>query len=82
MVRTQVQLTEDLADKLRVMAKREGVSKAEIIRRALERATQTTCLPDYEELKRRALAAAGSLDLGAPDVSVNHDKYLSEIHEN
>jgi len=38
--------------------------------------------PDYPidvaELRRRAIAAAGSFRSGASDLSVNHDRYLAE----
>jgi hypothetical protein len=33
---------------------------------------------DIAELRRRAIAAAGLLDSGVPDLSIEHDKYLSD----
>jgi hypothetical protein len=35
-------------------------------------------LADAAELRRRAIAAAGSFRSGASDLSTNHDKYLEE----
>ena len=78
MVRTQLQLTEVLAAKLRRMAKRDKVSMAEIMRRVLETAPEAEPLPDMEELKRRALSAAGCADFGAPDIARRHDAYWAE----
>jgi metal-responsive CopG/Arc/MetJ family transcriptional regulator len=78
MVRTQVQLTQALAAKLRRMAKRDKVSMAEVIRRVLETAPETEVLPDREELKRRALSAVGCADFGAPDIARRHDEYWAE----
>ncbi|MCJ7587020.1 MAG: ribbon-helix-helix domain-containing protein [Candidatus Aminicenantes bacterium] len=33
---------------------------------------------DSEELRRRAIAAAGRFDSGVPDLSIEHDKYLTD----
>ena len=35
---------------------------------------------DYEELKKRAIAAAGRFRSGISDLSSNHDKYLEESY--
>lgn len=79
MIRTQVQLTETQAEKLRRIAAARGVSMAAVIREAVDR------LPDRDdrgERWARALAAVGKghdRD-GATDVSVHHDEYLAEIY--
>ena len=78
MVRTQLQLTDELAAKLRRMAKKQRMSMAEVMRRVLETAPESEALPDREELKKRALAAAGSADFGAPDIARRHDEYWAE----
>jgi hypothetical protein len=80
MIRTQVQLTEKQAKALRQIALQEGVSMAEIIRRTLDRVAEGQCLPDREELKRRALAAVGSVHSEITDLSRRHDDYLEEIY--
>ncbi len=79
MIRTQVQLTEAQADKLKRIAATRGVSMAEVIREAVDH------IPDRDDRAERwtrALAAIGKghdRD-GATDVSVRHDDYLAEIY--
>ena len=75
MVRTQLQLTEAQAAKLRRMADRQDVSRSEIMRRLLDTAPETELLPDREELKRRALAAVGCADFGPADIARRHSFY-------
>ena len=78
MVRTQVQLTEKQSRALRRIAACEGVSMAEVIRRALDKVVEAESLPDREELKRRAIAAAGSVRSSIPDLAERHDEYWAE----
>jgi len=78
MVRTQLQLTEKQAEKLRRLAERNRISQAEVMRRMLDRETETDTLPDWEELKRRARAAAGTGHADVTDLSTRHDDYLAE----
>jgi len=54
---------------------RPGAVKEESGRCELPKAAPET-LADMAELRRRAIAAAGSFRSGASDLSVNHDKYL------
>lgn len=79
MVRTQIQLTEEQARRLKRMAAERGVSVAEVIREAVDR------LPDPDDRAERwarALAAVGKGHdrEGATDVSVRHDDYLAEAY--
>lgn len=79
MIRTQIQLNEAQADKLKRIASSRGVSMAEVIRDAVDR------LPEHDDRAdrwARALAAVGKgRDReGATDVSVRHDDYLAEIY--
>jgi len=78
MIRTQLQLTEKQAEKLRRLAKRNGISQAEVVRRLLDRKIETDVLPDWEELKRRALAVAGIRHADITDLSTRHDDYFVE----
>ena len=81
MVRTQVQLTQGQAAVLRSVASREGISQAEVIRRALDSIAQTgPPTPDREQIKRRAIAAIGSAHADVTDLSTRHDDYLAEIY--
>ena len=79
MVRTQIQLTERQARELKRIAAKEGVSMAEVIRRAVDAKIRggTGELP-WEERVRRARAAIGKFRSGLKDVAERHDDYLSE----
>lgn len=74
MVRTQIQLTEEQACRLKEIAARRGVSMAELIRQAVERILEES---QWGEKRRRALEVAGKFP-GPFDLSANHDKYLVE----
>jgi len=78
LVRTQIQLDERQAERLKTVAASRGLSMAEWIRRAVDSALLTDCLPDKEEQRRRAIAASGRFNSGVTDISVEHDKYLAE----
>ena len=82
MVRTQIQLTEAQARRLRLAARREGISLAEAIRRLVERG-----LADEEAGRSRLYARAAEVvgqyrdRRGAKDVAEEHDAYLDEAFE-
>jgi Arc/MetJ-type ribon-helix-helix transcriptional regulator len=81
MIRTQIQLTEEQAAKLKRIAAERGVSMAEVIRDAVERLPQRD---DRAELWARALEAIrhGYPDReGKTDVSIRHDEYFVEAIE-
>ncbi len=80
MIRTQIQITEKHSQVLRQIALEQGISMAEVIRRALDEVVERRRLPDREELKRRALAAIGSVHSDITDMSERHDDYLAEIY--
>ncbi len=78
MVRTQIQLTVEQAEKAKRLAAERGVSMAEVIREAVDR------LPERDDRAgrfTRALAVVGTgRDIeGMTDVSLRHDEYLAEI---
>jgi metal-responsive CopG/Arc/MetJ family transcriptional regulator len=77
MVRIQIQLTEEQARALKDVAAREGVSMAELIRRAVDRIIGES---DDRQQRRRARALQGKYRDGATDVATNHDSYLDEIY--
>ncbi|MHB9026037.1 MAG: ribbon-helix-helix protein, CopG family [Armatimonadota bacterium] len=80
MIRTQIQLTEKQARKLRSISERQGVSRAELIRRAVDRAIASEGLPDQEEIRERARMVVGKYTDTATDVSIRHDDYLAEAY--
>jgi hypothetical protein len=82
MVRTQIQLTDQQARRLRAEARERGVSLAEIIRRYVERGLSEAS-PNRAELYDRAARAVGRFRdrRGARNVSTKHDRYLDETFE-
>ncbi len=77
MVRTIIQLPEGQADALERAARRRGVSKASVVREALEEHLSPEQTVDEAALQR-ALAARGSFSSGVPDLAERHDHYLNE----
>lgn len=75
MVRTQIQLTEAQADALRRRSRRENVSIAELIRKAIDVFTRAEP-PSEQELRARATRAAGRFASGVHDTSRRHDEAL------
>jgi hypothetical protein len=79
-VRTQIQLTETQAARVRQLAERRGVSMATVVREAIDQVLEGD---EYQARVRRALSAIGKYRdrEGATDVAVNHDKYLADAYE-
>ncbi len=75
MIRTQVQLTEYQAHKLKELSRQRRVSMAELICQAVERLVDDS---KSEEAWQRASALVGRYDSGLGDVAVRHDEYLAE----
>jgi hypothetical protein len=80
MVRTQIQLTEKQARAIKEIAATEGVSIAEVIRRAVEGIIRTNTKVDNEERQKRALEIVGKFRSGKHDISKRHDEYLTEAY--
>ncbi len=78
MVRTQIQLTEEQAKKIKKIAASRGTSMAEVIREAVEGAIQSDVGTAAEERRKRALEVVGKFRSGKKDVSKRHDAYLTE----
>ncbi|HOW69086.1 MAG TPA: CopG family transcriptional regulator [Phycisphaerae bacterium] len=81
MVRTQIQLDEKQAATLKKKAASEGVSMAELIRRGVELYLRTSGTAGEDEVRKRALSAAGRFRSGRGDLSVRHDRYLAEAYK-
>lgn len=79
MIRTQIQLTEQQARRLRSQAREQGISLAEIIRRCVDRGLADEA-PERADLYARAARAVGRFSdrHGARDLGRRHDRYLDE----
>jgi hypothetical protein len=78
MIRSQIQLTVEEASELKDMARREGASVAEMVRRAVDSMLARERSVSRAELKARAIAVCGRFASDATDVSTRHDDYLGE----
>ncbi len=76
MVRTQIQLTEEQAERLKAVAAKRGVSMAEMVRQGIEIVLRQAGEKSPEDLRRRAVQAAGRYRSGLHDVATRHDRYL------
>jgi len=81
MYRTQVQLTEPQIQALKDMAAAHNKSMAELIRQAVDMLLRSSGEIGREERKCRAVAAAGQFHSGLGDLSVDHDRHLSEAYQ-
>ena len=81
MVRTQIQLTEEQARRLKAVAGARGVSMAELIRQSVDSFVRTTGGIDPAERRKRAMAIAGRFRSGVADLGRNHDRYLDEAYK-
>jgi uncharacterized protein with von Willebrand factor type A (vWA) domain len=81
-VRTQIQLTDQQARRLRDEAREHGISLAELIRRYVEKGLSDGA-SDRAALYDRAARLVGRFSdrEGAADVSREHDRYLGETFE-
>lgn len=80
MIRTQIQLTEEQAEKARRLAAERGVSIAEVIRQLLD---ATPAGDDRVARLTRAVEAVRDVGFrdreGKTDVGVRHDEYLADL---
>jgi len=82
MVRTQIQLTEQQARRLRAKARDNGKSLAAVIRFYVEKGLSEEA-SDRAELYERAARMVGRFRdrEGARDLSSRHDRYLNQAFE-
>jgi predicted transcriptional regulator len=78
MIRTQIQLSEEAAEKLKALAAERGVSMAELVRESVEQYLAQTPIITVEERRHRAIAAAGKFRAAETDLAEKHDAYLAE----
>lgn len=78
MVRTQIQITEHQARRLKEVAAATGLSIAHLIREGIEVYLGSMALIDRQQQRQQALAVAGKFRSGKTDISTKHDRYLEE----
>ncbi|RPJ85422.1 MAG: CopG family transcriptional regulator [Acidobacteria bacterium] len=78
MVRTQIQLSEKIANQLKALAAERGVSMAELVRESVEQYLAQTPFVTSEQRRLRAIAAAGRFQADEDDLAEKHDSYLAE----
>jgi hypothetical protein len=78
MIRTQIQLTENQARKLRRVASEQNISFAEVIRRCVNQSLNQAS--DLESRYERARRIVGRYRMGRGKVSIarDHDRYLED----
>lgn len=81
MIRTQIQLPQQQVSALKQLALQQHVSMAELIRRAVDMFTASPEAGDLQELRQRALKAAGRFHSGHDDIAVKHDDYLADAYK-
>ena len=81
MVRTQVQLSEDHARRLKQLAAEQGRSMAALIREGVAAVLARAGRPDEAERRRRALAVVGAFRSKRGDLSERHDEHLAQIYD-
>jgi hypothetical protein len=77
MIRTQIQITPEQARALKRLAAKEGKSVAELIRISVDSMLRTGGIKDQDDLRCKAMAAAGKLK-GPENLAAKHDDYLAE----
>lgn len=80
MVRTQIQLTETQAERVRRLAVARRISMAEAIRQGVDAFLRDALVLDRKEQVRRALAVSGRFRSGSAGTSVAHDAALVEAY--
>ncbi len=77
MVRTQIQLTEEQAERLRRLAADRGVSMAALIREAVD---VIASRDDVDARWDRAMEAVGCGASGGGDIATEHDRHLAAAY--
>lgn len=77
MIRTQIQLTEAQAARLKSIAVKKGISMAEVIRQAVDSTVAHGENADPGARYERARRIAGRFRSGATDISIRHDDHLA-----
>jgi hypothetical protein len=79
MIRTQLQLPEDQFRRLKVLARQQGISLAEIVRRCVAMFLSKE-ISSRRDLYARASKLEGAFEdrEGSSDTAIHHDRYLDD----
>jgi len=80
MVRKQIYLREEQAKAIKGIAAAQGLSMAEVIRRAVNQVVISSSSYDWKERRQRARQVAGRFRSGKRNISKDHDQYLSKAY--
>ena len=80
-VRTQVQLTEEQARALKVRARNEERSMADLVRESVSEYLARRPARNRSDLLQRANDLTGRFHSGSTDIAINHDRYLDEAYD-
>ena len=78
MVRTQIQLTQDQAAKLKHLASTSGRSMADLVREGVERLLHDQLGHTRSERMLRAARVFGTFTSGTRDLSSRHDDHFAD----
>lgn len=82
MLRTQIQFTSEQARRLRALARRQGVSVAELVRQSVDRVLLDTSRQPAAQYERAARLVGAFPDrVAARDLSRRHDQHLRAAYE-
>ena len=81
MVRSQIQFPREQLERIRMIARSEEISIAEVVRRAVDHYAEHNVSAAREEtLRSRARAVIGRYASGYRDTSTDHDRHLAEAY--
>jgi Arc/MetJ-type ribon-helix-helix transcriptional regulator len=81
MVRTQIQLTEEQAVRIKQVAKESHISMAEVIRQGIDAFLRSAATVEAKDRVNRALEAAGRYRSGRRNGSSRHNLHLAEAYK-
>ena len=81
MIRTQIQLTEEQLTTLRVLARQEERSVADLVRQSVTEYLIRHPRVDGAERVRRARSLIGRYRSACPDLAEHHDSYLANAFD-
>jgi hypothetical protein len=81
MSRIEVPLADSQMAVLEELARKRNTTPAGLLQEEVIKLLRAADPAEWEERKRRALAAAGRFNSGCPDLATRHDDYLTEPDE-